>query len=105
MNPNSAAHPSAVLSYSHQDGLSTTESLHFCCYVAASGRLKFLRCDKAPRGGVQFVFDDPCREISQIYHDYVTGGQAPALKLFQSYRKFRQAIDSAQEQEGVHQRS
>jgi hypothetical protein len=73
--------------------ISTTDNLHFACYLETSGKLAFVGCTPSGVGNkILFRFRDPSLKLEQLFDEYVNGAVVPAIDLFTSLRTIRRAM-------------
>lgn len=75
-----------------------TERLQLACYLHASNKLKFLRCDSNGTGKVSFVFDDPEHLGDSLELSYERGEAVSASGLFASQKFLRRKMSEALEE-------
>lgn len=75
-----------------------TDSLPFACYLYATGKLRFHRCEPTNGNGrVAFVFSDPSDEGEGLHIKFESGAEAPAAAYFDSIRHLRRVMDKSTE--------
>jgi hypothetical protein len=75
-----------------------TDSLPFACYLYATGKLRFLRCELANGSGrIAFVFCDPEQQGENLNILFESGAEAPAATYFDSIRHLRRVMDKSTE--------
>lgn len=77
------------------DGISTTDLLHFAAYVDATKQLAFVECRHAGVGNkVLFCFRDPARCIDDLYQRYIRGALCAAIDFSASLRHLRREMSA-----------
>lgn len=74
-----------------------TEDLTLACYLYATRRLNFVRCEAVPgRSRVTFIFDDPESTGEAIADEVLHGARCSAVSLFDSLHHLRKVMRLAE---------
>ena len=75
------------------NGLSTTDNLHFACFLDATNLLTFVDCIPAGVGSkILLRFRDPRHQLPKLYEDYASGAECPAIDFSASLRRLRREM-------------
>ncbi len=75
------------------NGLSTTDNLHFACFLDATNLLTFVDCVPAGVGSkIFFRFRDPRHQLPKLYEDYAAGAECAAIDFSASLRRLRREM-------------
>ncbi len=77
-----------------EEGRCRTQDLPFAAFLASTRRLRFLSCEKAEKGQIDFVFEDPEGRGPMLYLEYRSGAAAPVATFYACLKYLRKAMDT-----------
>jgi len=81
----------------NNNGISTTDLLHFAAYLDATRQVTFVECRRAGVGDkILFLFRDSLGQMDALYQEYISGAPCSAIDFSASLRHLRREMSAVE---------